>query len=784
MKKITLFFMAFVVSAVTLFAQPIYNEAEIRLFHTPSQEEIDWAKSKGYDTLRTTPTPPPVGELRPVAEFEPAEAVLVRYPFGIPMSLIVEMAKDIKVITIVASSSQQSTVLGQYNSNGVNTANCLFLIANTDTYWTRDYGPWFMAIDNQDVGMFDFTYNRPSRPNDNQINGHLATFLSNNGKPIVRYTSTLQLTGGNYMNDGIKQGFSTTLTQTENSGQPLQTLFQEYLGIEQYHFIADPIVPYDNIQHIDCWSKLLSPDKVLVARVPSGSPNYNKFETAATYFASLTSSYGTPMQVFRVDVAAVNTSTKTPYTNSLILNNKVFVPIGGNSFDAAALQVYQQAMPGYSIIPISSPAYPADWINTDALHCRTHEIADRCMLYIKHQPLFGNIQNTGTVKFEAELYSYCDNIIYPDSALIYLKHSSGAFQKYNMTYQGDNKWEVTVAGLPSGLIEYYIYAADNSGRRESHPYIARYAPNADPHKFTLIGPPPEVPILQIDKIVSSVYSETFEVIEDKITVSNTGTADLVIEISNVEFHQMLTISPLNATIQPGGSQIITLSYNFAGIENGEYKGSCKLLSNDPLHPTTTISMTAVQNVTEEIPVLVLDKIISSVYSEELKIVEDHITVSNAGNADLKVEISEINFDEMLTITPLNETVPKGESRIITLSYNFNNIAKVKEYSGNFILLSNDPLKPEVEITCHAELNLSVNETDISGIKIYPNPAGKILNVYYNGENSIKAHIYNVLGQQLKEVTLINNLNTIDIQNLPDGVYFFKIEAKTLKFVKR
>jgi len=782
MKKITLLFIAFSVSAVSLFAQPIYNEAGIRLLHTPSQEEIDWAKSKGYDTLRTTPTPPPVGELRPIAEWEPMEAVLIRYPFGIPMSLIVEMAKDIKVITIVSSSSQQSTVLGQYNSNGVNTANCLFLIANTDTYWTRDYGPWFMAIDNQDVGMFDFTYNRP-RPNDNQINGHLTTFLSNNGKPIVRYTSTLQLTGGNYMNDGIKQGFSTTLTQTENPGQPLQTLFQEYLGIEQYHYIADPIVPYDNIQHIDCWSKLLSPDKVLVARVPSGSPNYNKFETAATYFASLTSSYGTPMQVFRVDVAAVNTYTKTPYTNSLILNNKVFVPIGGNSFDAAALQVYQQAMPGYTIIPISSPAYPADWINTDALHCRTHEIADRCMLYIKHQPLFGNIQNTGAVKFEAELHSYCNNTIYPDSALVYLKHSGGAYQKYNMTFKGDNKWEVTVAGLPSGLVEYYVYAADNSGRRESHPYIARYASNADPHKFTLIGAPPDLPILGIDKIISSVYSEAFAVIEDLITVSNTGTADLVLEISNLEFNQMLAISPLNATIQPGGSQIITLSYNFAGIENGEYKGSCKLLSNDPAHSVTEISLQSIQNVTEDIPAMVLDKTSSTVVSEELTVVEDFITVSNVGNTDLIVEISEIDFDEMLTIAPHFETVPKGESRVITLSYHFNNVAKVKEYSGSFIVLSNDPLQPEVEITCHATLNLDINEDNISGIMMYPNPAGAVINVYYNSENSIKVHIYNILGQHLKEVNLAKDANAIDIQELPNGVYFIKIGARAVKFIK-
>jgi agmatine/peptidylarginine deiminase len=775
MKKIMLLFLVFSVSAVSLFAQSMYNEDGIRLYHTPSQEELEWAKSKGI-TVSTIPTAPPVGELRPIAEWEPAEAVLISYPFGIPMSLIIEMAKETKVITIV-TASQQSTVISQYNSAGVNMANCEFLDESTNTYWTRDYGPWFMAVDNNEVLMFDFTYNRP-RPLDNQINTQLANQLS-----INRYASTLQLTGGNFMNDGMKQAASTTLTLNENSGwttQQIKDHFQEYMGIEPFHFIADAIYPYDNIQHIDCWGKYLAPDKVLVDSVAPSAPNFSKFEAAAAYFASLTSSYGTPMKVYRVFApGATSSSPKTPYSNSLILNNKVYVPIGGNQYDAAALQVYQQAMPGYTIFSVPQLA-SAPWVNTDALHCRTHEIADRCMLYIKHQPLFGNIVNTGSVTFNAELYSYCNNTIYPDSALIYIKHSGGAYQKHNMVYQGDNAWQVTVAGLPSGLIEYYVFAADDSGRRECHPYIG--AP--DPHKFTLTGAPPDLPLLAIDKISSLVVSEAFSVIEDEITVSNVGTADLIIEITDIEFPNWLAVSPLTSTIQSGGSQVITLSYDFAGIENGEYKGRFKILSNDPLHQVTEVSLTAIQNVTEEIPVMVLDKTSSSVYSEELAIVEDYITVSNVGNADLIVEVGDIDFDEMLTISPHFETVPKGESRVITLSYNFNNVAKVKEYSGSFILLSNDPLKSEVEITCHAELNLSINETDISGIRIYPNPAGKVINVYYDGENTITAHICNVLGQNLKEIHLTKEINSIDIQELPNGVYFIKIGAKAYKFVKR
>ena len=667
MKKGLLLFVALVTSAVTLFAQPMYNK------------------------ISTLPAPPPSGQLRPVAEWEPAEAVLIRYPFGIPMSLIKAMAEDIEIITIVASNPQKDQVLNQYNSNGVNTAHCQqFVIAPTDTYWTRDYGPWFVSIDNNELAMFDFNYNRVKyghggypREDDNKINQALAGFLSSTGTQIERYDSQLYLTGGNYMNDGIRMASSTTLIPSENPEYQLPELkqqFQQYLGLEEYHFIPDPIYNYDAIQHIDCWGKLLAPDKVLIAQVPQGTPNYNKFEAAKDSMEAIISSYGTPMQVFRVQVAAVNTSTKTPFTNSLILNNKVFVPIGGNSsYNDAALKVYQQAMPGYTIIPVQQ-ASSTPWYNTDALHCRTHEIADRCMLHIKHQPLFGEIANTGNITFNAEVYSYCGSENEADEVMIYLKHSGGAYQKYDMTSSGDNKWTVTVSGLPSDTIKYYVFATkDETEKQESHPYISRYAPDDDFHTFVLTGDVPGVPVLVLDKTSSSVTSEGLAVIEDFITVSNAGTADLTfnVEIPDIDLYEtFLTITPMNGTLQPYDNQPITLSYDFAGVENGEYTGSFNLISNDPAQPVTEISWYAYQN--------------------------------HTGIADPTMSV----------------------------------------------------------------------------LYIYPNPAQNVIYVYYNDDNAIKAHIYNVLGQQLKETTLTKEVNTIDIQELLDGVYFLKIGGNAFKFIKR
>src|SRR6185295_6334591 len=143
---------------------------------------------------------------------------------------------------------------------------------------------------------------------------------------------------------------------------------RDALGIQPYYTTQDPTGTY--IEHIDCWGKFLAPDKVLIRRVPANHAHYSEIESAASYFSKARSAYGKPYRVYRVD-----TPNDEPYTNSLILNDKVVVAVMGTSRDAAALQAYQQAMPGYRVM-----GFTGSWQSTDALHCRTFGILDAGML--------------------------------------------------------------------------------------------------------------------------------------------------------------------------------------------------------------------------------------------------------------------------------------------------------------------------------------------------------------------------------------------------------------------
>jgi agmatine/peptidylarginine deiminase len=397
------------------------------------------------------------------------QSVLIRYPFGIPMSLIVEMSQDCKVKTIVENTFEQQYVLSQYIAEGVNTANCEWLIAPTDSYWTRDFGPWFVTDGNDEVGICDFPYNRP-RPDDDEIPVLIAQQL---GIPL--YGMNLIHTGGNWMDDGMGIGASTQLVWEENlslTHPEIDTLVKDYLGITKYHVLPDPLDEY--IDHIDCWAKFLDVDKILIGQVSPSDYRYQDFEYVANYFALQTCSYGTPYQVYRVYTPG--NYPYTPYTNSLILNKKVFVPITGSQWDDEALAVYEEAMPGYEIIGIPGNS----WENTDALHCRAKGIADVGMLFIRHIPLSGLQDHKSAYDLLADIYPYSGMDLIDDSLLCYYNINGGEFLSSPLVLVDGITYKATLTDIPPGSeVTYYLHAADQSGRSKSHPYIG--AP--DPHVF-------------------------------------------------------------------------------------------------------------------------------------------------------------------------------------------------------------------------------------------------------------------------------------------------------------
>ncbi|MDF1546250.1 MAG: agmatine deiminase family protein [Bacteroidales bacterium] len=440
-------------------------------YHMLSAEELS---NKKFVTSFLE-TDPPIGKVRNIAEFEQNEAIIVTYMgwgFGIPIKLIAEIAEDVNVITIVKNGIEASEVIGIYLNNQVDTSHCDFLYAASNSYWCRDYSPWFIAVDDK-VALVNFSYNR-NRPDDNDIPINYAYAFN-----MDLYGMNLSHTGGNWMCDGMGVAASTDLVYDENpqlSGSQISEIVYNYLGVENYMVLPDPQAEY--IKHIDCWAKFLDVDKILIAKLDVNDPRYQDYENMATYWASQTSAYGNKYQVFRV-----YSPNSQPYTNSLIVNKKVLVPIVtgyGNSYNNEALEIYRTAMPGYEVIGFIDNGYEK-WEPTDALHCRTHEIPNQNMLYIYHKPLLGGTEEQSEYKISAEIIPYSKKPV--SSAKLYYQINGAGYQETLMSYESGNMYSAMIANpvTKSGNkeISYYIEAQDESGQISFHPFIGQ----ADPHVF-------------------------------------------------------------------------------------------------------------------------------------------------------------------------------------------------------------------------------------------------------------------------------------------------------------
>ncbi len=343
------------------------------------------------------------------------------------------------------------------------------MIASTNSIWIRDYGPWFVYEGTQ-LAIVDHIYNRP-RPLDDVVPQAVGSLWG-----LSVYGMDLIHTGGNHMSDGLGTSSSTELAYDENPSKTRQQVDQlmfDYLGND--YTVLD-YVNAGGIHHIDTWAKFLGPSTVMVKDVPLNDPSFDELNARAAYLASQLSPWGVPWNVVRVFCPS-----GTWYTNSLILNDKVLVPLFGVSEDVVALQTYRDAMPGYEVL-----GFAGSWNAEDALHCRTMGVPDAGVLAIDHVPVRSQDITFGDYDLEAVIIPYSGDALLPADLKIHYSVDGGLWQETPLTPSGTaDTYQGTIpAQAEDSVVAYYLEAADASGRVETHPYIGE--PWA--HEFAAICP--------------------------------------------------------------------------------------------------------------------------------------------------------------------------------------------------------------------------------------------------------------------------------------------------------
>lgn len=761
------------------------------LYHMLSFDELGKMDTIGRNFYETDP---PVGPIHNIAEFEPMQAVLVRYPLGLPVSLIAEFSQETTVLTLVSSSSQSSCE-ASYQSAGVNMDNCEFLNIPTDSYWTRDYGPWFVIDGNDEFGIVNFPYNRP-RPNDNDVPIEVADYLG-----INLFGMNLVHTGGNYMTDGLGISASTDLVETENpslSEAEINQLVNDYLGIETYHLLDDPLGEY--IEHIDCWGKFLAPDKVLIGQVPESDPRYDDYEALATYFAESTSSYGNSYEVHRVFTPGDYPN--TPYTNSLILNDRVFVPLTGSQWDDEAIASYEEAMPGYEIVGVNY----SSWENTDALHCRAKGIADLEMLYVQHMPILGEQPVQEEYPIEAYIKAYSGQPLYTDSLFVSYSVNGSDYTTIPLTLAEEYTYSAAIPAATEGsIIEYYLHAADQSGRSVNHPLIG--AP--DPHAFS-IGLPaaPEIVVSAESFEFSAAVGETAT---DEFTIENTGDLELNYEIScNTD---TITEYPYEIEDSPSPDSYDSNTFTEADWLEFEVTESAELDNIQLDYTWETDSWPQEGTFKLESPAgteaVIASEQGNGTYSEVLddfageeiqgiwKIwIED--SYGDGGHQATGITITYFIVEEgepWLTVTPETGTLEPAGSETINVSADASSL-EAGEYFAIITIHSNDEDEEFIEIPVTFTVEGTGNNNDVpqaldSISANYPNPFNPVTKIDYNltKKGEIEISIYNVKGQMIK--TLVKGVQEAGKHSVvwqgkdnsgkevSSGIYFYKFKTEDI-----
>jgi len=323
----------------------------------------------------------PNTKVRLPAQWEPMETILLTWPSIYP-ALWEQHAQMVEAITPVASASilvtnamwAKAAYLFLSQRAKADLSRIRFIQLPTNDVWVRDYGP---VVAQNERGeqvavklVFDPLPNYPQEL-DNSMPLHWAA----HEEISVRHLD-LHLEGGNIWSDG--QGTLIMASQIFHSNLGLtrtRLLDQLHRVFDFSKLIITPRLEREETGHIDLLVKLADPQTVLIPRA-SGFNRAALYQTAEI-FKRTTNASGSAYHIFELPNPPLYLNWGVypvwrTYTNSLTVNGQVLVPVFGISSDAEALDVYQKAMPDFTIIPIDC-AHGAN--GGGAVHCLTKEVA-------------------------------------------------------------------------------------------------------------------------------------------------------------------------------------------------------------------------------------------------------------------------------------------------------------------------------------------------------------------------------------------------------------------------
>ena len=484
MKKIALLFII-TLNAVFLFAQNREDENMLPNYPTLQEALTPYSQRNGFDEENLLPLPK---NLRAMAEWEELQGLSIAWQ---GQNLILsEIVKAARLECNVSILCKDSTVLKSCKAYLISknidvSSNVSFLIKPTDSIWMRDYGPNPVYQNDVDsLALVDWIYNR-NRPSDDTCVSAISKFYNIPLYKTLKKPDDLVHTGGNFMSDGLGNGFSSELIFDENGvkqnvptsikteGQ-IDSIMQKYMGITRYAKMK--ILPWDAIHHIDMHMKLLDEETLIFSQYANNVADGAQIEANLQYILkNFKTPYGKPYKIIRI-LSPPDASGKFPdkngqyrtYSNMTFVNKTVLVPYYEQKYDTTAERILKAALPGYKIVGINCNSIIGQ---LGAIHCITKELGVPDPLWITHEkktdiptyagekiPVSARIQHRSGIK-EANIW--------------YKLSTDAVFKPLPLQNTNANNWAANFENLPNNsIVQYYIESTAKNAKKIRRPITA------------------------------------------------------------------------------------------------------------------------------------------------------------------------------------------------------------------------------------------------------------------------------------------------------------------------
>lgn len=295
------------------------------------------------------------------------------------------------LLSVCRSHRHAATIRGLLRGTGVQKANLLFCIADSNDSWARDHGALTTLVGDEPL-LNDFVFNgwggRFEAALDSAIPRQLQAQHAFGNTPMQKHDLVLE--GGAIETDGFGTLLATRsslISAHRNSAQNQQTVeyaLENRLGLERFLWLDHGHISGDDTDgHIDTLARFADPQTILYATAPPGDSDHAGLAAMAEQLRSFRTADGGPYRLIPLPFPGIHldhNGRRLPagYANFLIINRAVLLPTYGIPQDDEAEAIIQEAFPDREIVTIDCRQIIQQ---NGSLHCLTMQFPQQVALH-------------------------------------------------------------------------------------------------------------------------------------------------------------------------------------------------------------------------------------------------------------------------------------------------------------------------------------------------------------------------------------------------------------------